>query len=221
MVWIRATLKDPNAPSERTSYTIAVVHGLLSQYSFLLNMGICTRVDSQPVHLSESIVQKAGLHVLQGVCGRLSLLTAWTINRCVQGTTTHSCLHALFQVDKPGKAAAWLVDAAGMGRQYTVMGMMGARDAEEMWPFASPSFCNPPNRHMNQCFACLLPNHPKLGTLISRAQGAACYGGLWNWSHCQELIPCTSVLLIRLTITYLHLLPCLVESVHLFISTPF
>jgi len=48
-------------------------------------------------------------------------------------------------VDKPGKAAARLVDAAGMGKQYMVMGMTGARDAEEMWPFASPSFCGPPN----------------------------------------------------------------------------
>jgi len=157
--YVALSLTPYNAPSERTSYTIAVVHGPLSWYSFLLNMGICVRVDLQPVHLSESIVQKAGLHILQGACGRPSLLTAWTINRRVQGTTTHSCLHALSWVDKPGKAAAQLVDAAGMGRQYMVMGMMGARDAEEMWPFASPSFCDPPNWHTNQCFACLLPNH--------------------------------------------------------------
>jgi len=39
------------------------------------------------------------------------------------------------RADALGKAAARLVDAAGMGREYKVMGVTGGRDAEEVWPF--------------------------------------------------------------------------------------
>ena len=39
------------------------------------------------------------------------------------------------RVDALGKDAARLVDAAGMGREYKVMGVTGGRDAEEVWPF--------------------------------------------------------------------------------------
>ena len=39
------------------------------------------------------------------------------------------------RADALGKAAARLVDAAGMGREYKVMGVTGGRDTEEVWPF--------------------------------------------------------------------------------------
>jgi hypothetical protein len=39
------------------------------------------------------------------------------------------------RADELGKATARLVDAAGMGREYKVMGVTGGRDAEEVWPF--------------------------------------------------------------------------------------
>jgi len=39
------------------------------------------------------------------------------------------------RADALGKAVARLVDAAGMGREYKVMGVTGGRDAEEVWPF--------------------------------------------------------------------------------------
>ena len=39
------------------------------------------------------------------------------------------------RADELGKAAARLVDATGMGREYKVMGVTGGRDAEEVWPF--------------------------------------------------------------------------------------
>jgi len=39
------------------------------------------------------------------------------------------------RADELRKAAARLVDAAGMGREYKVMGVTGGRDAEGVWPF--------------------------------------------------------------------------------------
>lgn len=41
------------------------------------------------------------------------------------------------QADVLGKAIAQLVDAAGIGRQYKVMGATSWRDAQEAWRFTT------------------------------------------------------------------------------------
>jgi NADH dehydrogenase [ubiquinone] 1 alpha subcomplex assembly factor 7 len=38
-------------------------------------------------------------------------------------------------VDTLGKAATWLIEPTGMGKEYKVMGVTGGVDAEGVWPF--------------------------------------------------------------------------------------
>ncbi|KAN0134498.1 S-adenosyl-L-methionine-dependent methyltransferase, partial [Lactarius tabidus] len=78
----------------------AAAYGLLSQHSFLLQMGLGTCVNA---------LQHAAAYPERG--------------------------------DTLAEAAAWLVDTAGMGKEYKVMGLTGspacAADAEGVWPFVA------------------------------------------------------------------------------------
>jgi hypothetical protein len=40
-------------------------------------------------------------------------------------------------VDALGKAAAWLIEPMGMGKEYKVKGVTGGADAEGVWPFVA------------------------------------------------------------------------------------
>ena len=90
----------PPANTHRDRYGTATVHGPLSQRTFLLHMGIGTRVGA---------LQRAAA--------------------------------SPERADALGKAAVRLVDAAGMGREYKVMGVTGGikdKDTGEgVWPFVA------------------------------------------------------------------------------------